>query len=84
MDQYEFIRTAHCVYGKNVSELSRMNEHSWDTVKEAIRGEPWGYRERERQSSSEPTPIPKPLSGIFKVDPAVVFLVTTALFGHVY
>lgn len=49
MDQYEFIRTAHRVYGKNISELSRITGHSRNTVKKAIRGEPWGYREREKQ-----------------------------------
>ncbi len=49
MDQYEFIRTAHRVYGKNISELSRLTGHSRNTVKKAIRGEPWGYRERAKQ-----------------------------------
>ncbi len=49
MDQYEFIRTSHRVYGKNISELSRMTGHSRNTVKKAIRGEPWKYRERENQ-----------------------------------
>jgi len=49
MDQYEFIRTAHRIYGKNISELSRMTGHSRNTVKKAIRGEPWKYRERENQ-----------------------------------
>ena len=49
MDQYEFIRTAHRVYGKNISELSRMTGHSRNTVKKAIRGEPWGYSERAKQ-----------------------------------
>jgi len=49
MDQYEFIRTAHRVYGKNISELSRMTGHSRNTVKKAIRGEPWKYRERDKQ-----------------------------------
>ena len=46
MDQYEFVRTAHRVYGKNISELARMTGHSRNTVKKAIRGEPWRYRER--------------------------------------
>jgi len=50
MDQYEFIRTAHRVYGKNISELSRMTGHSRNTVKKALRGEPWGYSERKKQS----------------------------------
>jgi len=49
MDQYEFIRTAHRVYDKNISELSRMTGRSRNTVKKAIRGEPWGYQEREHQ-----------------------------------
>ena len=50
MDQYEFIRTAHRVYGKSVSELSRLTGHSRNTVKKAISGEPWGYGERESQA----------------------------------
>ena len=49
MDQYEFVRTAHRVYGKNISELSRMSGHSRNTIKKAIRGEPWGYKERQHQ-----------------------------------
>lgn len=49
MDQYEFIRTAHRVYGKNISELSRLTGHALNTVKKAIRGEPWGYKERKEQ-----------------------------------
>ena len=50
MDQYEFIRTAYRVYGKNISELSRMTGHSRNTIKKAICGEPWGYKERKHQS----------------------------------
>ena len=49
MDQYEFIRTAHRAYGKNISELARMTGHSRNTVKKALRGEPWGYSERKKQ-----------------------------------
>ena len=49
MDQYEFIRTAHRVYGKNISELCRMTGYSRNTVKKALRGEPWGYSERKKQ-----------------------------------
>ena len=56
LDQYEFIRTAHRVYKKNISELSRMTGHSRNTVKKAIRGEPWGYRERAKQ----PFPVLSP------------------------
>ncbi|MHC4711184.1 MAG: IS21 family transposase [Planctomycetota bacterium] len=49
MDQYEFIRTAHRVYEQNISELSRGTGHSRNTIKKAIRGEPWGYQERKHQ-----------------------------------
>lgn len=59
MDQYEFIRTAHRVYGKNISELSRMTGHSRNTVKKALRGEPWGYQDREKQ----PFPVLGPYLG---------------------
>jgi len=53
MDQYELIRTAHRVYGKNITELAVTTGHSWNTVKKAIRGEPWGYKERDLQ----PAPV---------------------------
>jgi predicted transcriptional regulator len=49
MDQYEYIRTAQRVYGKNISELARQTGHSRNTIKKALRGEAWGYKEREEQ-----------------------------------
>lgn len=49
MDQYEMIRTGCRVYGKNISEMSKMTGHSRNTIKKAIRGEPWGYKERSHQ-----------------------------------
>lgn len=49
MGQYEFIRTAHRVYERNISELSRMTGHSRNTVRKALRGEAWGYSERRHQ-----------------------------------
>ncbi len=49
MDQYEMIRTGCRVYSKNISEMSRMTGHSRNTIKKAIRGEPWGYKERAHQ-----------------------------------
>lgn len=49
MNQYEVVRTAHRVYGQSISELSRITGHSRNTIKKAIRGEPWGYKEREHQ-----------------------------------
>jgi transposase len=50
MDQYEYIRTAQRVYGKNISELARQTGHSRNTIRKALRGESWGYRAREQQS----------------------------------
>ena len=49
MDQYELVRTGYRVYGKNISELARLTGHSRNTIKKAIRGEPWGYKERAHQ-----------------------------------
>jgi len=37
------------VYGQNISEMARMTGHSRNTIKKAIRGEPWGYQERVHQ-----------------------------------
>lgn len=50
MDQYALVRTAHRVYGQNITEISRLTGHSRNTIKKAIRGEPWGYKERVHQS----------------------------------
>ncbi|TKB23745.1 IS21 family transposase [Desulfopila sp. IMCC35006] len=49
MDQYEYIRTAQRVYGTNISELARQTGNSRNTIKKALRGEAWGYSEREQQ-----------------------------------
>jgi len=49
MDQYELVRTGYRVYGKNISELARLTGHSRNTIKKAIRGEAWGYKERKHQ-----------------------------------
>jgi transposase len=50
MDQYELIRTAHRVYGKNISEIVRETGHARNTVKKALRGEFSGYTARQSQS----------------------------------
>jgi transposase len=46
VDQYELIRTASRVYKKNISEISRETGHSRNTIKKALRGEPWEYKQR--------------------------------------
>ncbi len=56
MNQYEFIRTAKQVCGKNISELSRMTGLSRNTIKKALREEFSGYRVRRKQ----PFPVPGP------------------------
>ena len=49
VDQYEYIRTAQRVYGKNVSEIARETGHSRNTVKKVLRGEFTGYSARKTQ-----------------------------------
>jgi transposase len=50
MDKYELIRTAHRVYGQSIVEVSEMTGHSRNTVRKALHGEPWGYKERAHQA----------------------------------
>jgi transposase len=68
VDQYEFIRTAHRVYGRNISELSRMTGHSRNTVKKALRGESWGYQERQHQPFPVLGPHLETIDGWLKAD----------------
>jgi len=68
MDQYELVRTAHRVYGQNISELSRLTGHSRNTIKKAIRGEPWSYRERGHQSFPALGPYLEIIEGWLKRD----------------
>lgn len=49
MDQYEYIRTAHRVYGKKIRQIARDTGHSKNTVKKALRNQMTGYSERVRQ-----------------------------------
>ena len=42
MDQYEFIRIAHRGYGDNITEVAKKTGHARNTVKKALKGEPWG------------------------------------------
>jgi transposase len=51
VDQYELIRTAHRVYGKNISEIVRETGHARNTIKKALRGEHQGYTTRRTQPS---------------------------------
>lgn len=49
VDQYDYIRTAHRVYGKKIKEIARDTGHSKNTVKRALREEYRGYRARKEQ-----------------------------------
>ena len=50
VDQYEYVRTAHRIYDKSVSEIARETGHSRNTVKKVLRGEHQGYTTRVKQS----------------------------------
>lgn len=49
MAEYEYIRTAHRVYGRNISEIARDTGHSRNTIRKALNGELRSYKERTRQ-----------------------------------
>lgn len=49
MDEYEYVRTAHRVYGKGIREIERETGHDRKTIRKALSGEYGGYTKRERQ-----------------------------------
>jgi transposase len=57
VDQYDYIRTAHRVYGKKIKEIARDTGHSKNTIKRALREEFRGYRARKEQ--------PYPVLGLY-------------------
>lgn len=50
VDQYEYVRTAHRVYGKTIREIARETGHSRNTIKKALKGEHSGYKPRTHQA----------------------------------
>jgi len=56
VDQYDFIRTSHRVYGKKIKAIARETGHSKNTIKKMLRGEYGGYKKRENQ----PYPVLSP------------------------
>ena len=58
--QYEYIRTAHRIYNKKVSEIARKTGHSRNTVKKVLRGEYTGYSKRKTQ----PCPVLGPFHDV--------------------
>lgn len=50
VDQYEYIRTAHRVYGKSIHQIQRETGHSRGTIRKVLRGEYVAYQQREKQN----------------------------------
>ena len=51
VDQYEYIRTAHRVYGKKIREIAGETGYSRNTIKKALRGKYSRYKPRTHQPS---------------------------------
>jgi len=49
VDQYEYIRTAHRVYGKTIRQIARDTGHSKNTIRKVLHSQFIGYRPRARQ-----------------------------------
>lgn len=49
VDQYEYVRTAHRVYGKKIREIARETGHSRNTIKKVLKEEYKGYKPRKQQ-----------------------------------
>ena len=49
VDQYNYIRTAHRVYGKKIREIARETGHSRNTIRKVLRDGYGGYPSRARQ-----------------------------------
>jgi transposase len=49
MDQYDYIRTAHRVYGKSIRLIQRETGHDRQTIRKVLEGEPVGYTARSVQ-----------------------------------
>jgi len=49
VDQYEYIRIAHRVYGKRIKQIARETGHSKNTIKKILRGQYVGYVPRQHQ-----------------------------------
>ena len=53
MDQYDYIRTGHRVYGKSLRGIARETGHDRKTIRKILRGEHSGYGRRQ----SQPHPV---------------------------
>jgi len=49
VSQYDYIRTAHRLYGKSIKQISRETGHSRNTIRRALKGEHSNYKSRQQQ-----------------------------------
>ena len=49
VSQYDYIRTAHRVYGKSIKQISRETGHSKNTIRRALKREYSNYKSRQQQ-----------------------------------
>ena len=49
VSQYDYIRTAHRIYGKSIKQISRETGHSRNTIRRALKGEYSNYKPRQLQ-----------------------------------
>lgn len=66
--QYEYIRTAHRVYGKGIREIARETGHSRNTVRKALREQYGGYSARKKQPYRVLEPYLEIIDGWLKGD----------------
>ncbi len=50
MDQYEYVRTAHRVYGKSIRQIQKETGHSRVTIRKVLQGELPEYKQRSTQA----------------------------------
>jgi len=72
MDQYEYIRIAHRVYGKGIRQIQRETGHDRKTIRKALQGEPYGYAERGFQPSPVIGPYREIIGGWLEGDKGVL------------
>jgi transposase len=68
MDQYEYIRIAHRVYGKGIRQIQRETGHDRRTIRKVLRGEAHGYPKRERQAFPVTGPYREVINGWIAAD----------------
>ncbi|MBU1412850.1 IS21 family transposase [Myxococcota bacterium] len=68
MDQYAMIRTSVRNYGISISEVARTTGHSRNTIRKALRGEPWECKERSHQPYPVLAPYLEIIDGWLRAD----------------